>query len=123
MHGVADPRRACGSRRSAPRGDLVVPGTATDDPQADTHRLIPTGAYLDAHGDLTAMPGDHPRDPTGHRRPPADLPDAVGGAGAAFAEAELIRTGESVAGADLAAGTVVGERARQALAPLGALDD
>ena len=103
-------------------GDLVVPGTATDDPQADTHRLIPTDVYLDAHGDLTKMPettreirlaiaGLGPTCQT--------LSEAMG----AFAEAELIRTGESVAGADLAAGTVVGEGARQALAPLGALDD
>lgn len=36
-------------------GDLIVPGTATEDPQADVHVLIPTGTYVAAHGDLTKM--------------------------------------------------------------------
>jgi hypothetical protein len=36
-------------------GDLVVPGTATADPQADAHLLIPTGTSQAAHGDLTTL--------------------------------------------------------------------
>lgn len=37
-------------------GDLVVPGTATEDPQADVHRLIHTRISPHAHGDLASLP-------------------------------------------------------------------
>jgi hypothetical protein len=103
-------------------GDPVVPGTATDDPQADTHRLIPTDPYPAAHGDLTKMP-ETTREIrlaiAGLGPTCQSLSEAMG----TFAEAEVIRTGESAFGAGLAAGTVDAELARQALAPLGALDD
>ncbi len=103
-------------------GDLVVPGTATDDPQADTHRLITTDPYLAAHGDLTKMP-ETTREVrlaiAGLGPTCQTLSEAMG----SFAEAETIRTAESVIGADLSAGTVDAEGARRALAPLGALDD
>jgi hypothetical protein len=103
-------------------GDLVVPGTTADDPQADTHRLIPSDVYQDAHGDLTKMP-ETTRE---IRLAVAGLGptcQSLSGAMEAFAVAEAIRTVESAIGADLAGGSVGAEAARQALAPLGALDD
>jgi hypothetical protein len=103
-------------------GDLVVPGTATDDSQADTHRLIPTDPYLNAHGDLVKMP-----------ETTREIRLAVAGAGptcqsfgeavATFIEAEVIRSGETAVSADLATGAVDAEATRRALVPLAGLDD
>ena len=59
----------CGSPRSGRRATSIVPGTATDDPQADTHRLIPTDIDPNAHGDLPRTAGGHPGGPPGRRRP------------------------------------------------------
>ena len=103
-------------------GDPIVPGTATDDPQADTHRLIPTDVHPAAHGDLTKMPATtrEVRLAVAGLGPTCQsLSEAMG----AFAEAELIRTGESVVGSGLAAGTVDAELGRRALVPLGSLGD
>ncbi len=103
-------------------GDPIVPGTATDDPQADTHRLIPTDIYQNAHGDLTKMP-ETTREVrlaiAGLGPTCQSLSEAMG----SFAVAEVIRTTESALGAGLARGSVDAELARQALAPLGALGD
>jgi hypothetical protein len=103
-------------------GDLVVPGTTTDDPQADTHRLIPTDVYEGVHGDLTEMPATI-----------REIRLAVAGAGptcqsfreamGTFAEAEILRTGESQAAAYLGTLGVDVEPVRQTLAPLGVLGD
>lgn len=103
-------------------GDVVVPGTATDDPEADVHRLIPTPISLDAHGDLAEMPATT-----------REIRLAVAGAGptcqsfgaavSTFVEAETIRSGESVIGADLVATGATAESVRRGLDPLGVIGD
>jgi hypothetical protein len=101
-------------------GDLVVPGTATDDPQAGTHRLIPTSVGLSPHGDLTKMPAvtREVRLAVAGQGPTCQ---SLGEAMSAFAEAEVIRSGEGVAGADLVMGTLAVEPTRQAVATIAAL--
>jgi hypothetical protein len=103
-------------------GDLIVPGTATDDDQADTHRLIPTGIARDTHGELASMPATT-----------REVGLAVAGAGptcqsfgeafATFAEAELIRTGETTAAMALADAAVAVVPVQASLVPLRGLGD
>jgi hypothetical protein len=82
-------------------GDPVVPGVATDDPQADTHLILPSAVSMEAHGDLTTRPDARREVALAVRGlPPTcqSLHDAITG----FVESESIRTAESDIGAGLA---------------------
>ena len=98
-------------------GDVVVPGTVTDDRQADTHVVLPSGFGQSPHGDLVK----DARGPPGRSaspwpgRPPTC--QSFGEAASTFAEAELIRTGETVLAVDLAGSA--GDRAAPTLAAPG----
>jgi hypothetical protein len=87
-------------------GDLVVPGTATVDPQADDQRIVPTAFGTAAHGDLPADP-----------RVTRELALAVAGepltcqgfaeAAGAYLQAEAVSIAESGLGAGVAVGAAV----------------
>jgi hypothetical protein len=91
-------------------GDLVVPGTATADPQADAHVLVPTRLALSAHGELASLPATtrevslaiSGRDPTCR---------SLGDAARAFTEAEVVRYAETTVAVEAAASGVEGSQA------------
>ncbi len=95
-------------------GDITVPGTATADPQADTHLLIPTPVGIDAHGDLTTMP-ETTREIGLAVAGKGPTCQSVWDAGSAFAEAELVRGTETAGALGLA---VAGAAIDTAPAPL-----
>lgn len=81
-------------------GDVVVPGTVTADPQADSHVIVPSAIGTDPHSDLATDPRvvrELGLAVTG--RPPScqDLGEALH----SFVEAELVRTGEGLAAGGL----------------------
>ncbi len=83
-------------------GDVVVPGTVTADPQADSHVIMPSGFGLDPHGALATDPRvvrEIGLAVTGR----APSCQGFGEALRTFAEAEAIRTGEGLAGGYLSA--------------------
>jgi triacylglycerol esterase/lipase EstA (alpha/beta hydrolase family) len=76
-------------------GDVVVPGTVTADPQADTHVIVPSPIGIDPHSELATDPRvvrELGLAVTG--RPPSC--QALGEAVRSFVEAEVIRTGEGL---------------------------
>lgn len=89
-------------------GDVVVPGTATADRQADTHLIVPSSVGQAAHGELTER-ADVTREVALAVRglPPTCQP--FGDAALAFAEAEGVRFVEHGAGAVLVGGFVTGD--------------
>ncbi len=86
-------------------GDLVVPGTVTADPAAESHRILPSSIGARAHGDLTS----DPRTTREIGLAVAGLPlgcQSLGEAARSFVTAESVRMAESAMSA-VAGGTAL----------------